>query len=98
MSSKNMTKKIILISVSIIFFSAAALGIGWIVKKEVDKGKTAHEQSANVSKNLNNKEAAEENKNPKIEEEVTVSNKNEATKALEDMDSIVNSTENDLLK
>lgn len=98
MNSKNMTKKIILISVSIIFLSAAALGIGWIVKKEVSKGKTEYEQSSNVSKNLNSKESDEENKNSEIEEEVTVSNKNEATKVLEDMDSIVNSTENDLLK
>lgn len=94
-----MTKKIIFISISVIFFLAAATGIGWIIKKEIENGKMEYEQQAadtqypgdrknDGNNNLDNDRGSNK--------EVIVSNKAEANKALEDVDSIVNSLENDL--
>jgi hypothetical protein len=95
-----MNKKTILISLSIIFLSASAVGIGWIVKKEMEKGKQEQMQSPDIPKESGgfkeNKKEDSINKNSGNDENVVVSNKNEANKALDDMDAIVNSMGNDL--
>jgi len=94
-----MNKKIILISISVIFFTASAVGIGWMVKEEIEKGKQNQMQSPNISKeasDMRNSEENDFNKDMKNEENVTVSNKKEANRALDDMDTIVNSMGSDL--
>jgi hypothetical protein len=85
-------KDTIYISLSVIFLSLSALGVGWLVKQEIEKGKQENQkQSLPISRVDNFQE--KESQNNAVSGEVVVKSKDDAGKVLDDVESLMNSAE-----
>lgn len=88
-------KDTIYISLSVIFLSLSALGVGWLVKQEIEKGKQENQkQSLPISRTNNFQE--KESQSSVVSDEVVVKSKDNANKVLDDVESLMNSAEKDV--
>ncbi|MFA5926451.1 MAG: hypothetical protein WC831_06035 [Parcubacteria group bacterium] len=85
-------KNIIYISLSVIFLSLSAVGIGWLVKQEIEKGKQENQKQSLPISRMNNFQEKESQSNA-VAGEVVVRSKDEAKKALDDVESLMDSAE-----
>jgi len=88
----NRSKKIIYLTLSAIFLALSAMGIGWIVKQEIEKGKQEN-QKQNLPISRMNDFQEKESQNNAVSGEVVVRSKDEAKKVLNDVESLMNSAE-----
>lgn len=87
-------KKIIYLTLSAIFLSLSAVGIGWLVKQEIEKGKQENQkQNLPISRVENFQE--KKSQNSAVSGEVVIKSKEDASKALDDVESLMNSAEKD---
>lgn len=87
-------KKIIYLTLSAIFFTLSALGIGWLVRQEVEKGKQENQgQNLPISRAENFQE--KESQSSAVSGEVVVKSKDNASKTLDDVENLMNLAEKD---
>lgn len=85
-----MKKNAIYLTFSVIFLALSALGIGWLVRQEIEKGKQEN-QKTTISKRKSFPEG--ESQNSASEQKMVIQNKEDANKALDDVENLMNSTE-----
>jgi hypothetical protein len=91
-------KDTIYISLSVIFLSLSALGIGWLVKQEIEKGKQENQKQSLPISRMNDFQE-KESQSSAVSGEVVVKSKDDASKALDDVESLMNSAdEGDLVE
>lgn len=81
------SKKIIYLTLSAVFLTLSALGIGWLVKQENQK------QSSAMPKRENPREKISQNEG--VDAEVVVRNRDQANKTLDDVENLMNLAEKD---
>ncbi len=87
-------KDTIYISLSVIFLSLSALGVGWLVKQEIEKGKQENQkQSLPISRT--NDFQKKESQNSAASGEIVVKSKDNASKVLDDVESLMSSAGKD---
>lgn len=92
MMSRN--KKIIYLTLSAIFLTLSAVGIGWLMKQEIEKGKQENQkQSSAILRRENPVER--KYKNDGVDAEIVVENKDQANKILDDVEGLMNLMEKD---
>jgi hypothetical protein len=88
----NRNKKIIYLTFSATFLVFSAVGISWLMKQEIEKGKQEN-QKQNLPISRTNVFQEKESQNNAVSGEVVVRNKDEAKKVLDDVESLMNSAE-----
>lgn len=87
-------KDTIYISLSVIFLSLSALGVGWLVKQEIEKGKQENQKkNSPISRAENFQE--KESQNNAASGEVVIESKDDAGKVLDDVENLMNSAGKD---
>ncbi|MFA6193292.1 MAG: hypothetical protein WC726_00310 [Parcubacteria group bacterium] len=85
-------KDVIYISLSVIFLSLSAVGVGWLVKQEIEKGKQENQKQSSSAPSSGTAEK-ENFQNNAADGEIVVRSKDEAKKTLNDIENLMDLVE-----
>lgn len=84
-----MKKNIVYIALSVVFLALSALGIGWLVKQEIEKGKQENQKQSSTAPRRENP------RNEGADAEIVIKNKDQANKTLEEIENMMDLVEKD---